>query len=355
MNRHDTDAFDILVVGGGQAGLAMGYYLRSTSFTFRILERHTRLGDSWRNRFDSLTLFTSRAYSSLPGLPVAGDPTGYPTKDEIADYLEKYAAHFGLLVTLNCGVSRLERDGEGFRAVADHGKVFHGRVVVIATGAYQVPKIPELSSQLSPDVVQFTTDTYRRPAQLPGGPLAVIGDGATGRQIAKEVAATRQVWLATGKRRIVHPQTILGKDAAWWGDKLGLLRMSGDSLVGRYFMKPDPFPGMDLHLRDLRRIGIKVVGRLSMANGNGLTFSDGLSARVSSVIWATGYRDDDGWIRVEGALDPAGHVIHTKGVSPVAGLFFTGRKWQRAFASGFLVGAGDDAAYLVQRMTPLLA
>src|SRR5919199_464604 len=134
-----TRELDVLVIGAGQAGLAMGYHLKQTPYRFQIVDRNPRLGDSWRNRYDSLVLFTPRAYSALPGLPVPGDPDGYPTKDEIADYLEQYADHFDLPVEMETGVRSLARLDGGFRVETDAGAIVDTRAVVLASGAFQRP------------------------------------------------------------------------------------------------------------------------------------------------------------------------------------------------------------------------
>ena len=169
---------DVLVIGGGQAGLAMGYHLKQSGYRFQILERNPRLGDSWRNRYDSLVLFTPRAYSALPGLPVPGDPDGYPTKDEMADYLKRYASYFDLPVLTDTGVRSLTRVNGGFRARTDAGETIDAGAVVLATGAFQRPAIPAISRQLSPEVLQLTPESYKRPGQIPLGRVLVVGDGA---------------------------------------------------------------------------------------------------------------------------------------------------------------------------------
>jgi putative flavoprotein involved in K+ transport len=218
---------DVLVIGGGQAGLAMGYYLKRAGYRFQIVERNPRLGDSWRNRYDSLVLFTPRAYSALPGLPLPGDPNGYPTKDEMADYLERYASYFDLPVLMETGIRSLTCLNGGFRARTDAGELFDARAVVLATGAFQRSAIPAISRQLSPDVLQLTPETYKRPDQVPSGRVLVVGVGATGRQIAVELAATHEVLLATGRPRRVSPERILGKSVFWWMDRLGIGPPSG--------------------------------------------------------------------------------------------------------------------------------
>src|SRR5947209_16383977 len=263
---------DILVIGAGQAGLALGYHLKTTPFAFQIVDCHTRIDDSWRKRYDSLVLFTPRAYSALPGLAVPGDPDGYPTKDEIADYLETYASHFELPVMGDTPIRWLERTNDGFRATSEAGETIDSRTVVLATGAYQQPAVPPIARQLSSDVLQLSPETYTSPAQIPPGEVLVVGDGATGRQIARELTATHHVLLSTGRPRRVSPEHILGKSLFWWMDKLGLVRASRESAIGKYLMKVDPFPGKALGLTTRGRQGVYVVGRLLFVDGKNFTF-----------------------------------------------------------------------------------
>ena len=177
-----------------------------------------------------------------------------------------------------------------------------------------------------------------------------MGDRATGRQIAAELAATHEVLLATGRPRRVSPQRILGRSVFWWMDRLGILRASRETRVGRYLMEADPFPGKDLTLGRLRRRGIQVVGRLSHADGKRVGFAGSETAEVEAVIWATGYKDDSRWVAIPEVKDSNGGFAHRGGVSPVPGLYFIGRSWQWTRGSALLHGVGDDAAYVVSRI-----
>ena len=341
---------DVLVIGAGQAALALGFHLKKTPFRFQLVDRHARVGDSWRKRYDSLTLFTPRAYSALPGLAVPGDPDGYPTKDEMADYLETYANHFDLPVVLGAGIRRLERVDGGFRAVTEADEPIDCRTVVLATGAFQRPAIPSLSRGLSVEVTQLVPEDYKAPAQLPPGRVLVVGDGATGRQIALELAANHEVLLAAGRPRRVSPDRILGKSIFWWMDKLGILSASRESAIGRYLMKADPFPGKALELKQLRRQGVDVVGRVVQAEGKKVSFTDGKSVDVDAVLWATGYKDDTDWVEIPEAKDAHGNFLHQRGVSPVPNLYFVGRSWQWTRGSALFAGVGEDAAYLTEHI-----
>lgn len=343
---------DVLIIGGGQAGLAMGYHLKQTGRTFQIVERNGRIGASWRNRYDSLSLFTSRAYSALPGLPVPGDPNGYPTKDEIADYLEQYARHFALPVALNTGIRSLTRVGGGFRARTDAGEIVDARCVVVATGAFQLPAIPSVAREFAPNVAQFTAESYKRPSQVPSGTALVVGDGATGRQIALELAQTgdHDVLLATGRPRRISPARILGRSVFWWMDRLGVLKASRETKIGRSLMQSDPFPGKHLDLRRLQRKGVRMVGRVASAAGNRVAFASGETEVAASVVWATGYRDDSRWLAIPEAKDMRGTFLQERGISPMPGLYFIGRSWQWTRGSALLTGVGEDAHYLLRQL-----
>lgn len=345
-----TRRVDVVVVGAGQAGLVTGYFLQRTGCDFVLYERSPRIGDAWRHRYDSLVLFSPRAYSALPGLPLLGDPEGYPTKDEVADYLQEYARTFHLPVRTAEGIVSLERPETHFLALTTTGQRVEARAVIVATGAFQQPVVPAFAHQLAPDVVQLTAMTYRRPAQLPPGRVLVVGDGATGRQVAAELVATHTVTLATGKPWLVVPQRVLGHDAMWWFDTLGALRADKDTLYGRWVRALDAFPGWHLRRSALQHSGVRFVPRAVNATGQQIQFADGTADAFAAVIWAIGYRDETSWLHIPEAVDVQGTSIAERGVSPVSGLFYIGRHWQHNRASGLLWGVGADAAALVDRV-----
>jgi putative flavoprotein involved in K+ transport len=203
--------------------------------------------------------------------------------------------------------------------------------------------------------MQLTPETYKRPGQIPPGRVLVVGDGATGRQIAAELAATHEVLLATGRPRRVSPQRILGRGVFWWMDRLGILKSSRETRVGRYLMNADPFPGKDLNLGRLRQRGVRVVGRLLEVDGKEVGFASEEPAEVDAVIWATGYRDDSKWVAVPEVKDARGGFVHRRGVSAVPGLYFIGRSWQWTRGSALLAGVGDDASYVARRIAERLS
>src|SRR5215204_4677760 len=344
---------DVLIIGGGQAALAMGYHLKKTPFSFQVVERHARVGDSWRNRYASLVLFTPRSYSALPGLAVPGDPEGFPTKDEMADYLEAYAERFDLPVAPGTGIRRLERVDGRFRATTEAGEPIDSRTVVLATGAFQRPAIPPISKRLSAEVAQLAPEDYRAPDQLSPGRVLVVGDGATGRQIALELTANHEVLLAAGRPRRVSPDRILGRSVFWWMDRLGVLRASRESRIGRYLMKADPFPGKRLELDELQQRGVDVVDRVIDAEGKRVSFAEDKAAEVDAIVWATGYRDDTDWVEIPEVKDDQGNFMHYRGISPLPNLCFVGRSWQWTRGSALFAGVGQDAAYLAEHLVGL--
>lgn len=345
-----------LVIGGGQAGLAAAYHLRKSNVDYLVVDASDRIGDSWRKRYRSLTLFTPRQFSSLPGLDLVGNREAYPTRDEFADYLDRYADHFKLNIRLGARVSALRRiDGGLFEARLADGSVIASRSVIIATGGFQQPFIPALDRGLGKSVRRLTADTYRDPSQVPPGTVLVVGDGASGRDIAVELAGTNQTLLATGKLRRLFPERIFGKSTWWWLSLSGVLRAGPETRIGRRIRYADAFPDRNRSIESLRRLSVIVVPRLVAASGSTVTFEDGKSTEIATVIWAVGYRDDSSWLDLPGATDATGSFVHSQGVSLVEGLYFVGRPWQRNRASALVMGAGPDAEQIVNRISKTVA
>jgi putative flavoprotein involved in K+ transport len=224
---------DVVVVGGSQAGLAMACHLRRQGLDFVVLEAGPELGHVWRSRWDSMTLFTPAQYDALPGMAFPGPADTYPTKDPVADYLEAYANAFDLPVRLNARVTGLRRTEGGDFEVRTAGETYHARQVVVATGPFQVPFVPAAARRLDESVTQVHSSRYRNPQALPDGPVLVVGGGNSGFQIAEELAASRHVDLSIGARNPMLPQRLAGKDLFWWLTRLGLMRVTADSRLGR--------------------------------------------------------------------------------------------------------------------------
>jgi putative flavoprotein involved in K+ transport len=341
------DAYDAIVIGGGQAGLAVAYHLANAGSRFVVLDAGDAVGHVWRSRWDSLTLFTAGRYDALPGMAFPGDPDRYPTKDDVADYLQTYAERFSLPVRLRSKVTRLSRVGGRFCVEVD-GETLWAHQVVVATGAFQVPVVPGLAAGLSPDVVQLHSADYRRPSQLPDVPVLVVGASNSGIQIAEELAATREVHLAVGARPRMVRQRPLGKDIFWWLTRLGLVSAPADSRLGRKMQSgPEIIPGGSW--ARLSRLGVGVHPRLESADGAAVRFADGSMLDVGAVVWSTGYRSDWGWVDVPGVVR-GGEIAHTHGVTDVPGLSFIGLPWQHSRGSALLGFVKHDAAWLAERI-----
>ena len=338
------DEVDVVVIGAGQSGLALGYFLRRQNRRFVILDRADSIGSAWRARWRSLTLFTPRRYSALPRVPFPGDPDGYPTRDEVTAYLERYAETFELPIELNREVERVERGDDGrFRLKVDGRTVFADQVVV-ATGPFQVPYVPPLAEGLDESVFQTHAVGYQHPDEVPAGTVLVVGGGNTGFQIAAELSVTHEVVLSVGSRQKPLPQRVLGRDIFWWLTKARLLHKTVDSRLGRKLRTRDTLIGSSP--RNLRkRYGVELKPRVVDADGRTVRFADGGELEVDAVVWATGYRPDHSWIKLP-VFEEDGRLRHRRGVTGVPGLFFLGLTWQHTRGSALIGWVKDDAEHI---------
>jgi putative flavoprotein involved in K+ transport len=337
---------DVAVIGGGQAGLAIGYHLKQTEADFVILEAADAVGAPWRERWDSLVLFTSRRYDSLPGLEFPGDPDGYPTRDEVVAYLKEYVRRFDLPLELGSPVRSVRQVDGGFELDVE-GRTVTARQVVVATGPFQAPRVPRIADSLDPAVVQMHSTGYRSPAQIPDGTVLVVGGGNTGFQIAKELARTHAVHLAVGSRQMPLPQRFLGRDLFWWLERLGAMRVTVESRLGSRMKTRDTLIGSSP--RDAAKHGVTMRPRATGVSGRSVTFEDGTTLDVDAVIWATGFRLDHSFlVGVPGSEN--GGVPHRRGVTETPGLYFLGLPWQHTRGSALLGWVKDDAAYVAERI-----
>jgi putative flavoprotein involved in K+ transport len=339
---------EVVVVGAGQAGLALGYFLKQQGRRFVILERAAEVAPAWRERWESLTLFTPRRYSALPGLPFPGDPDGYPARDEVVAYLEGYAQAFELPIELDSEVTGLD---DGFRLELAGGRTLGAKQVVVATGPFQSPYVPAASERL--DVFQTHAVGYRRPGDLPAGNVLVVGGGNTGFQIAKELSATHEVVLSIGSSQKPLPQRILGRDLFWWLTKARILNTTVESRLGRKLSTRDTLIGSSP--RELeRRHGVRLKPRLVDADGRRVRFEDGSELEVDAVVWATGYRPDYSWIDLP-VFGDDGRLRHRRGVTDVSGLYFLGLTWQHTRGSALIGWVKEDARFIAERIAELAA
>lgn len=349
-NRIDT-----LVIGGGQAGLATGYYLRRAGVPFQILDANQRTGDSWRRRWDSLRLFTPNRFNALPGLDIEGADWGFQSKDELADYLESYASHFELPIRHGVRVSRLEAEGEAFRVTA--GEVeFKADNVIVAMAEYQEPKTPRMATELQSGVVSMHVYDYKNPSQLQDGAVLVVGLGNSGAEIAKELIATHPVWLSgePGGVQPFRPERLSGRVLMPFVGPVVLMRLlSTRTPMGRKFRSKvihKAAPLMRVKPKDLVNAGVKRVGRVTGVIDGYPQLEDGTVLDVANVIWCTGYHSGFSWIGLP-VFDARGEIIHERGVvEKVPGLFFVALKFQYSVLSDTLLGVSRDAKYVVDHL-----
>jgi putative flavoprotein involved in K+ transport len=248
-------------------------------------------------------------------------------------------------VQLDARVTGLRRTDAGFRLdTAD--RTYTARQVIVATGPFQTPFVPPLAAGLDASVTQLHSAAYRSPDALPAGPALVVGGGNSGFQIAGELAATRPVELSVGSSYPAPPQRLLGRDLFWWLTRLGLMRVTAGSRLGRRMQTRGEFL-IDTSRRGLQRAGVRFRPRLVDATGRTVRFEDGAGREVGVVVWATGYRPDHSWIDVPGVLRE-GRVVHRRGVTEVPGLYFLGLPWQHTRGSALLGFVADDAAYVTR-------
>lgn len=340
---------EVVVIGGGQAGLAIGYHLARQGRDFTILEAASEPAAAWRARWDSLELFTPVRYDSLPGLPFPGEPDSYPGRDDVVAYLTDYARHFELPVEFDSRAQSVRAHEGGFLVgLADRSYLTDQ--VVVATGPFQVPFTPPLAAGLHAEVVQLHSSGYRSPADLPAGTTLVVGGGNTGFQISAELARSRTVHLAVGSRQTPLPQRILGRDLFRYLEATGLMDRTVTSRIGRRMKDRDTLIGSGP--RAARRQGIRTRPRAIAADGRTVAFADGTDITVASVVWATGFRLDHSVVDLP-VFDHDGRVVHRRGVTEVPGLYFLGLPWQHTRGSALLGWVKDDAEYLADAIGTL--
>lgn len=353
-----THSYETIVIGGGQAGLVTGYYLQGRGADFIILDGSERIGDAWRHRWDSLRLFTPARYSGLPGMPFPAPSHSFPTKDEMADYLEAYAERFDLPVQLGQRVDQLTKDGDRF-VVTTNERRYEADNVVVAMATHQIPSIPDFAWELHPDIVQMHSSDYRNPSQLQDGSVLVVGAANSGAEIALEAARDHPTWLSG--RDVGH---IPFRIDSFVGRHLGVpfvLRflfhrvLTVDTPLGRR-MRPKFLSQGTLMVRtkpkDLSVAGIRRLPRTVGVQDGLPVVADDRVIEVSNVIWATGYRPDFSWIDlpVFKEDDPMEPNQYRGVVEDEPGLYFVGLLFLYAASSEILCGVGRDAKYVVDHL-----
>jgi len=349
-NMHTAEEVDTVVIGGGQAGLSAGYHLKQRGVPFVILDASERIGDAWRQRWDSLRLFSSAQFDGLDGMPFPAPPFSFPTKDEMADYLESYARRFALPVRLGARVERLSRLRDRFIVVTATRR-FEAANVVVAMARYQRPRIPSFAGELAPGIVQLHSLDYRSPSQLQPGNVLIVGAGNSGGEIAVEAARGHRIWLAGPDTGHV-PFRMEGLAA-----RLVLTRLLFRVVFHRILSVATPIgrkvrpkvlhkatPLIRTRPNELMKAGITRVGRVTgVLNGLPL-LDDGRVLDVANVVWCTGFHPGFSWIDLP-VFDSNGEPRHASGiVTSEPGLFFVGLHFLYAFSSDMIHGVGRDAA-----------
>jgi len=342
-----VERYETVVVGAGQSGLAVGYHLAARDIDFIILGDEQRVGDNWRKRWDSLRLFTPARYSGLPGMPFPATPSYLADKEEVADYLERYAERFELPVQLDTRVTGLSWNGGHFQLGTDRSAgLIEAENVIVATGAFQRPRIPAISARLSARIHQLHSSEYRNPFELPDGPALVVGAGNSGAQIALELAQSRKVWLA-GRNTGHMPRRLLGRDIFDWLWPL-MKRATTETRLGRRMRRSVESSGdalIGIPEKALRDAGVTRVARLDNVSG-GLPVCRDVVPDPRVIVWCTGFSPDYRWINLP-VFGADGFPRHERGIVPDApGLFFLGLRFQHRLNSSLIGGVGEDAAFI---------
>ncbi len=345
---------DVVVIGAGQAGLSVGYHLKQKGIDHVILDGASRVGDAWRSRWDTLRLFTPAKFDGLDGYPFPAPKDTFPTKDEMADYLESYAGKFDLPVRLNTRVQRLHRANGKYRVETTDG-AYEADQVVVAAASYQKPRVPEFAHELGPEVLQMHSHEYRNHGQLPAGPVLLVGAGNSGAEIAMDLVGTHEVYLSG--REVGHvPFDISG----FWGRKL-LVRLvirgvfhrvlTMRTPMGRRFRDRMHGHGMPLirtRPGQLERVGVRRIGKIAGIRAGKALSEDGAEVPCAAVIWCTGYHPGFDWIDLP-VLDDHGTPRHRFGKAiDMDGLWFAGLHFQYAVSSTMVAGVGRDACRVVE-------
>jgi putative flavoprotein involved in K+ transport len=350
----EVETFDTIVIGAGQAGLSVGYYLKRQGRHFVILDANERIGGSWRTRtWNSLRLFTPARYDGLPGWPFPASGWSYPTARETADYLEAYAARFELPVRLETKVDRLAKSGDRYLVEAGERR-FEAEHVVVATGFYGVPAVPAFAPELDPRIVQMHSSDYRDPSQLQPGDVLLVGAGNSGADIAIEVSATHRTWLSGRDKgqvpiRIESRKARLVLPILWFVASHVLTVRTPIGRKVRPHVLENGAPLIRVKNQDLAAAAVERVPKTTGVHDGLPVLEDGRVLDVANVIWCTGFRQDFSWVDVP-VFDEDTGLLQERGVTPEPGLYFLGLDFLYSFASENVGGVRRDARHVARRI-----
>jgi len=354
VEQQPVELVETVIIGGGQAGLAVGYYLKKHGRPFVILDANERIGGSWRTRtWNSLRLFTPARYDGLPGWAFPAPGWSYPTARETADYLEAYAARFDLPVRTGMAVSRLTKDGD--RYVVECGeRRFEADRVVVATGFYGKPAVPDFASELDPRIVQMHSSAYRDPTQLRPGGVLLVGAGNSGADIGVEVCATHRTWLSGRDKgqvpfRIEHPLRRVVLPVLWFVASHVLTLKTPIGRKVRPHVLASGAPLIRVKSADLLAAGVERVPKTVGVSDGLPVLEGGRIMDVANVIWCTGFRQDFSWIEVPVFAEDS-EPVHERGVASEPGLYFVGLDFLYSFTSENVGGVRRDAKHVVKHI-----
>ena len=352
--RDGREYVETLVIGGGQAGLVTGYQLSRRDLPYKIIDANERIGDAWRNRWDSLRLFTPNRLNSLPGMPFPGYHWGFPSKNEMADYLESYARKFNLGVETGVRVERLTREGDRFVATS-RDRRFEADNVVVAMSSWQRPRVPDYAPELDPRIVQLHVAEYKNPGQLQEGDVLVVGAGNSGAEVAIEVARTHKVSLSGAGNGALpfRPESVAARVLMPFIGRVVFHRvLTTGTPIGRKARPKWISTGEPLirtKPKDLAALGVERVPRVTGVQSGLPQLEDGRSVDVANVVWCTGFHPGFSWIDlpVLGPQEP----LHRRGiVGSEPGLYFIGLKFLYSVSSEQIQGVGRDADYIAGKI-----
>ncbi len=345
-----SEFFDTVIIGGGQAGLSAGYFLSMHHQNFIILDRNKAIGDSWRNRWESLRLFTPSQVDNLAGMAFPHSKNYLPSKDEIADFLLDYAKTYKLPIRSQQFVNKLSKTSDGFE-VSTSETIYSTKNVIIASGPYQQPYRPSFANFVDSSIMQLHSSDYLNPTQIPIDAILVVGAGNSGCEIALELAQNgKKVWLAGRDVGVVPAKRRIGRVfdgmLVWW---IMTHVLSVNTPIGRKFKRDLGHHGTPLGRitrKEIQEAGIILVPRLAGLDSGLPQLEDGQRISVNCIIWATGFKPDYHWVNLP-IFDSDGYPIHSKGVVPsIPGLYFIGLPFQSGLSSSLLGGVGKDAEFI---------
>ena len=345
--------FETVIIGGGQA---TAWHLTHRNMPCVILDENNRVGAAWRKRWDSLRLFTPGRYDNLPGMPYPGPSGSYPGKDDIADYLEAYASRFGFPVRTGVKVVQVSADGDHYN-IETKNEMISAYNVVVATGPFHHPRVPDFAGKLDRQIVQMHSSEYQTPSQVRNGPVLVIGAGQSGAEIALDMARDHKVWLSgrdTGEEPVVRGTLsgrLLTPIMVFAATKvINVANPLGRKLRKHFFYPPHGIPRAGGTKKLLQKAGVECVGRTSGIVDGYPQLEDRRVLQVNNVIWCTGFVTDYSWIDLP-IFDDYGFPVHKRGVvHEQPGLYFIGMPFQRTLSSSLILGVGKDARYIAKHI-----